>query len=344
MFPGYSHDGRRRSESVEVEGHRRQHVRRRTTTTGWPPTCRVGATEQTLEERSAYTVELHVRPETLRDISSSSTHRRGSSSIAIERVRGSDQTRGTNVIKSWLFEFFHQPLDEQRRSDPQAVNDHFHWYLDLWTRADSRNFEGIFFSEHHFGAAYSPSPNLLISHVAARTDAAAARRARFGQSVRDAVARGRGDRDARSPHQRSVGDRRRQRDPARAGGRRHHPRRRSRSPRRGHRRARRGAEEPGDLAPRHAVELRRPRDPAALPAAAVSAGVDGGAHRGIRRTCRPARVEGVRRIPVGQGDRRGVRRVPSGRRGGRAPARSRADRRATHDHVRRRRRRSNARQ
>jgi alkanesulfonate monooxygenase SsuD/methylene tetrahydromethanopterin reductase-like flavin-dependent oxidoreductase (luciferase family) len=73
------------------------------------------------------------------------------------------------VIKSWLFEFFHQPLDPQGRSDPEVVHDHFRWYVDLWTRADSRNFEGIFFSEHHFGAAYSPSPNLLISHVAART-------------------------------------------------------------------------------------------------------------------------------------------------------------------------------
>jgi alkanesulfonate monooxygenase SsuD/methylene tetrahydromethanopterin reductase-like flavin-dependent oxidoreductase (luciferase family) len=73
------------------------------------------------------------------------------------------------VIKSWLFEFFHQPLDAHLRSDPQAVHDHFRWYLDLWTRADSRNFEGIFFSEHHFGAAYSPSPNLVVSHVAART-------------------------------------------------------------------------------------------------------------------------------------------------------------------------------
>ena len=73
------------------------------------------------------------------------------------------------MIKSWLFEFFHQPLEVDRRSDPQAVNDHFHWYLDLWARADERNFEGIFFSEHHFGAAYSPSPNLLISHLAART-------------------------------------------------------------------------------------------------------------------------------------------------------------------------------
>ncbi len=73
------------------------------------------------------------------------------------------------MIKSWLFEFFHQPLDVRLRSDPLAVQDHFRWYVELWARADSRNFEGIFFSEHHFGAAYSPSPNLLVSHVAART-------------------------------------------------------------------------------------------------------------------------------------------------------------------------------
>ena len=73
------------------------------------------------------------------------------------------------MIKPWLFEFFHQPLDPQLRGDPQAVHEHFRWYTDLWTRADTRNFEGIFFSEHHFGAAYSPSPNLVISHVAART-------------------------------------------------------------------------------------------------------------------------------------------------------------------------------
>jgi len=73
------------------------------------------------------------------------------------------------MIKPWLFEFFHQPLDVSSRSDPQAIHAHFRWYVDLWTRADSRAFEGIFFSEHHFGAAYSPSPNLLISHVAART-------------------------------------------------------------------------------------------------------------------------------------------------------------------------------
>ena len=60
------------------------------------------------------------------------------------------------MIKPWLFEFFHQPLDPQLRADPQAVHDHFKWYTDLWVAADSRDFEGIFFSEHHFGAAYSP--------------------------------------------------------------------------------------------------------------------------------------------------------------------------------------------
>ena len=73
------------------------------------------------------------------------------------------------MIKSWLFEFFNEPLDPETRLDPQAAHDHFRWYLDLWTRADTRNFEGIFFSEHHFGAAYSPSPNLVVSHIAART-------------------------------------------------------------------------------------------------------------------------------------------------------------------------------
>jgi alkanesulfonate monooxygenase SsuD/methylene tetrahydromethanopterin reductase-like flavin-dependent oxidoreductase (luciferase family) len=35
--------------------------------------------------------------------------------------------------------------------------------------AEPAGFEGIFFSEHHFGAAYSPAPNLLIANVASRT-------------------------------------------------------------------------------------------------------------------------------------------------------------------------------
>jgi alkanesulfonate monooxygenase SsuD/methylene tetrahydromethanopterin reductase-like flavin-dependent oxidoreductase (luciferase family) len=46
---------------------------------------------------------------------------------------------------------------------------HFARYLDLWVRDETLGFEGIFFSEHHFGRSYSASPNLLIAALAART-------------------------------------------------------------------------------------------------------------------------------------------------------------------------------
>ena len=36
---------------------------------------------------------------------------------------------------------------------------------------EALGFEGIFFSEHHFGPGYSPSPNLVIASLAARTTA-----------------------------------------------------------------------------------------------------------------------------------------------------------------------------
>ena len=36
-------------------------------------------------------------------------------------------------------------------------------------RAEVLGYEGIFFSEHHFGPAYSPAPNLLIAQVALKT-------------------------------------------------------------------------------------------------------------------------------------------------------------------------------
>jgi alkanesulfonate monooxygenase SsuD/methylene tetrahydromethanopterin reductase-like flavin-dependent oxidoreductase (luciferase family) len=42
-------------------------------------------------------------------------------------------------------------------------------YLDLWVRDEALGFEGIFFSEHHFGRSYSASPNLLIAAIASRT-------------------------------------------------------------------------------------------------------------------------------------------------------------------------------
>ena len=66
------------------------------------------------------------------------------------------------MIRPWIFEFFPTYGDE-----PQAA---FAWHLDLWTRCQDIGFEGIFFSEHHFGQGrLTPSPNLLIAAVAART-------------------------------------------------------------------------------------------------------------------------------------------------------------------------------
>ena len=73
------------------------------------------------------------------------------------------------ALKPWLFEFFHELHDETPSTDRNAVRAHFDWYLDLWTKMEARGFEGIFFSEHHFGAAYSPSPNLTIAAMAGRT-------------------------------------------------------------------------------------------------------------------------------------------------------------------------------
>jgi alkanesulfonate monooxygenase SsuD/methylene tetrahydromethanopterin reductase-like flavin-dependent oxidoreductase (luciferase family) len=51
------------------------------------------------------------------------------------------------------------------------VQAQFHRYLDLWVADEALGFEGIFFSEHHFGPGYSPSPNLVIANLAARTTA-----------------------------------------------------------------------------------------------------------------------------------------------------------------------------
>jgi alkanesulfonate monooxygenase SsuD/methylene tetrahydromethanopterin reductase-like flavin-dependent oxidoreductase (luciferase family) len=73
------------------------------------------------------------------------------------------------VIKSWVFEFFPAPHELYERFDPAASQRYFNAYLDLWASAEPAGFDGIFFSEHHFGVAYSPSPNLLIANVALRT-------------------------------------------------------------------------------------------------------------------------------------------------------------------------------
>jgi alkanesulfonate monooxygenase SsuD/methylene tetrahydromethanopterin reductase-like flavin-dependent oxidoreductase (luciferase family) len=73
------------------------------------------------------------------------------------------------MIKPWIFEFFAALGAPGVDVTPEAVTEHYKWYLDLWQKAEGCGFEGIFFSEHHFGAAYSPSPNLLIATLAPRT-------------------------------------------------------------------------------------------------------------------------------------------------------------------------------
>jgi alkanesulfonate monooxygenase SsuD/methylene tetrahydromethanopterin reductase-like flavin-dependent oxidoreductase (luciferase family) len=73
------------------------------------------------------------------------------------------------MIKPWIFEFFPAPARFHEQFDASQSRRYFEAYLDLWASAEPAGFEGIFFSEHHFGAAYSPAPNLLIASVASRT-------------------------------------------------------------------------------------------------------------------------------------------------------------------------------
>src|SRR5690348_11463867 len=73
------------------------------------------------------------------------------------------------MIRAWIFEFFPAPIDQAQASDPNGNVRHTNAYLDLWASAERVGFDGIFFSEHHFGAGYSPAPHLLIASIAQRT-------------------------------------------------------------------------------------------------------------------------------------------------------------------------------
>jgi alkanesulfonate monooxygenase SsuD/methylene tetrahydromethanopterin reductase-like flavin-dependent oxidoreductase (luciferase family) len=73
------------------------------------------------------------------------------------------------MIRPWLFEFFPELKNGPNSVSGPAATEYFQRYLDLWERDEDLGFEGIFFSEHHFGGSFSPSPNLLIAAVAART-------------------------------------------------------------------------------------------------------------------------------------------------------------------------------
>ena len=73
------------------------------------------------------------------------------------------------MIKPWVFEFVPELGGPNVEPDPRDVAALFARYLDLWARDEALGFEGIFFSEHHFGRSYSASPNLLIAALASRT-------------------------------------------------------------------------------------------------------------------------------------------------------------------------------
>lgn len=74
------------------------------------------------------------------------------------------------MIKPWVFEFLPELGGPTTEPDPRDVARLFARYLDLWVGDETLGFEGIFFSEHHFGRSYSPSPNLLIAALAQRTN------------------------------------------------------------------------------------------------------------------------------------------------------------------------------
>ncbi len=73
------------------------------------------------------------------------------------------------MIKPWLFEFLPELGGPNVEPDAHDVASLFARYLDLWVCDEALGFEGIFFSEHHFGRSYSASPNLLIAALASRT-------------------------------------------------------------------------------------------------------------------------------------------------------------------------------
>jgi len=67
------------------------------------------------------------------------------------------------VIKPWLFEFFPELRGPSGVPSAADVERYIRRYLRLWKEDEALGFEGIFFSEHHFGGSFSPSPHLLIA-------------------------------------------------------------------------------------------------------------------------------------------------------------------------------------
>src|SRR5262252_3839078 len=81
-----------------------------------------------------------------------------------------DASQGDRMIRSWIFEFLHAPGGPSENVAPELATAVFDAGVAHWQQIDRLGFEGIFFSEHHFGPSYSPSPNLLIAAIARSTE------------------------------------------------------------------------------------------------------------------------------------------------------------------------------
>jgi len=73
------------------------------------------------------------------------------------------------MIKPWSFDFLYAPAADGGEVTGRTATAVFDNGIALWKRMEALGFEGIFFSEHHFGLSYSPSPNLLIAAIAHST-------------------------------------------------------------------------------------------------------------------------------------------------------------------------------
>jgi alkanesulfonate monooxygenase SsuD/methylene tetrahydromethanopterin reductase-like flavin-dependent oxidoreductase (luciferase family) len=79
------------------------------------------------------------------------------------------------MIKPWIFEFMHAAGTPEEQIRPDAIARAFADAMECWRLAERLDYEGIFFSEHHFALSYGAAPNLLIAALAPQT-----RRMRLG--------------------------------------------------------------------------------------------------------------------------------------------------------------------
>lgn len=76
------------------------------------------------------------------------------------------------MIKVWAFEFNHiqgRHVEAAAYEDPARVQQTFDDTMARLKSTEASGFEGVFFSEHHFGYGLSPAPNLLVAALARET-------------------------------------------------------------------------------------------------------------------------------------------------------------------------------